>query len=608
MSRLLIGLTDVMLTFGGKPLFEGLNLSVIEGDKICLVGKNGAGKTTLMRLICGEQDFDAGERFVLGGTRIGYLAQKVEFKNGQMVKDFVLEGLPKDDHFEEKRYLADVIIGPLGLEPEWEMQNLSGGQQRRAALAKALINEPDVLMLDEPTNHLDLGAIEWLESYLASYKGALICVSHDKTFLRNISDKVFWIDRGSIRTCPSGYAQFDDWAEQIIEQEARALKNAQKKMEAEHDWTQGGVTGRRKRNVRRLRELERLREKIRTDKSSYINNTKKINAENAEIEKGSRRVAEFIKVFKSYGDKKIFENFNATFLRGDRIGLLGSNGSGKSTLLKMLIGELLPDMGTVKRAKNIQVSYFDQYRTEIDETKTLWESLCPDGGDYVFIGSADKQKARHVCGYLRDFLFDPKSAKDKVGTLSGGQQNRLMLARILANPGNVLILDEPTNDLDSDTLEMLQEILADYKGTLVLVSHDRDFLDKTVTEIIAFEGDGVVNIYAGGYTDYLLARQKEAGTGSAKAAASKEQVAAKKAPTKLSYKFKFELESLPAKIDALQNEISELNILLADSDLYSQDPDKFDAAMKRYGKAKQELEKAETRWLELEEMKEASGS
>lgn len=602
-ERLLIGLEEVTLSYGGKALFEDLNLYINEGDKICLVGKNGAGKTTLMRLINGDLEIDSGKRFCYPNTTIGYLAQTVHFKPTQTVYEFVLEGIKKDEFFEEKKHLADIIIGPLGIEADAIMNTLSGGQLRRAALAHALVEEPDILMLDEPTNHLDLEAIKWLEQYLAAYRGALVVVSHDRTFLTNISRKVFWIDRGQIRISPGGYGEFDDWQETIIEQEARALVNMQKKMEREIDWTQGGVTGRRKRNVRRLGELTRLREKLAADKASYNKVTAKIDLDPLTPLTGSKRVVEFKNVGKTFtrdGNKKtILDNFNFTLIRGDKIGILGKNGSGKSTFLKLLIGEIEQDAGYIRRAKQLTYSYFDQNRSEIDPSKTLQDTLCPDGGQYLTFGEGAKARTMHVCAYLKKFMFDPKMADHKVGTLSGGQQNRLLLAKILAEPASLMILDEPTNDLDMDTLDMLQELLADYKGTLVLVSHDRDFLDRTVTEVLAFEGDGQVQSYIGGYSDYI--EQSKPRTAPQKQVVKKEEP--KKPAAKLSYKFKFELDNLPAKIEKLEHEISELDETLADSELYTTDPEKFDAAMKRYGKAKQELEKAELRWIELEEMR-----
>lgn len=612
-DRLLYSLENINLSFGGKPLFEDLTLHISEGDKICLVGRNGAGKTTLMRLITGDLDQDSGKRFSLPNTTIGYLAQKLEYDNDQTVRDYILSALPKAQRDEDRSHQAEIVMAPLDLNGDALMGTLSGGQVRRAGLARALLEAPDLLLLDEPTNHLDLTAIEWLEQYLNAYQGALLCVSHDRTFLANISRKVFWIDRGAIRTCPKSYAEFDDWAEAIMEQEARELHNMQKKLAAEVDWTQGGVTGRRKRNMRRMRELHRLREKIKADKASYLNATRKIEADPLEIVTANKRIAEFKHVFKSFGTKPILKDFTMQILRGDRIGILGKNGSGKSTFLKLLIDEMEPDQGRIHRSKSIDISYFDQHRSDLDPKKTLWETLCPNGGDYVYLGGVEK-RARHVCGYLKDFLFDPKAARDRVGTLSGGQQNRLLLAKILSNPGNVLILDEPTNDLDMDTLDMLQGIIAEYPGTLIIVSHDRDFLDRTVTEVLAFEGDAKVESHFGGYSDYLEAKLKAEGkykpkkvpaTATASVTSPPPQ---KAASNRMSYKFIHELEKLPEKIAGLEEEINDLGLTLSDPALYMSKPEMFDAASKRLAKAKVELEKSEARWLELEEMRAASES
>jgi len=609
-ARVLISIEDAVLTFGGKPLFNGVFLYVAEGDKICLIGKNGAGKTTLMRLIMGELELDAGKRGAVPGLSIGYLEQTVRFNAADSVRKFVMSGL-KDGDGEDKEHLADMIIAPLALEPQAIMSTLSGGQLRRAALARALIAAPDILLLDEPTNHLDLNAIEWLEKYLAAYRGALICVSHDRAFLAAISRKVFWIDRGLIRTCPKGYRVFDEWAEKCLEQEARELHNMQKKLAAEIDWTQGGVTGRRKRNQRRLRELENLREKIRSDRSSYNQATNTIEIDALNVSASSKRLVEFKQVSKSFTEnnqeKPILKDFNFLISRGDRIGILGRNGSGKSTFLKLLVGELAQDSGHIFRGKTLDISYFDQNRTSLNPKKTLWETLVPSGGDYIFLGGSE-EKARHVCGYLKDFLFDPKIARDRVSTLSGGQQNRLLLAKILANPGNMLILDEPTNDLDMDTLDMLQEVLAEYQGTLLIVSHDRDFLDRTVAEVLVFEGDGKVESHIGGYSDYLRHKTGKSLENSARkkikttiTPVSEAKIPEKKSG-KISYKFKHELEQLPLKIKTLEEKILKLRKTLADADLYTSNPELFDAASYSLPEAETALEDALQRWLVLEEM------
>lgn len=611
-ERLLISLENAVLNFGGKPLFDGLSMHICEGDKICLVGKNGAGKTTLMRLIMGELELDGGTRFLLPGITIGYLAQSVDHQADDTIHDFVLSGLSEDERNESNHYLADQMMEPLDLDGSARMGTLSGGQLRRAALARALITAPDVLLLDEPTNHLDIAAIEWLENYLNDYRGAVICVSHDRAFLKTISRKVFWVDRGQIRVCPHGYAGFEEWMEGIIEQEARELQNLQKKFAAEIDWTQGGVSGRRKRNQRRLSELGRLREKLRSDKAALAERTRRIEMAAEGSTQASKIVVEYRQVSKTFTSNStsipILSNFDLRIIRGDRIGVIGKNGSGKSTFIKLLTGEVEPDAGRVFRGKTIDITYFDQNRSTLNPNKTLWDTLCPNGGDYVHVGSGDDKKPIHVCGYLKQFLFDPRLARDRVGTLSGGQQNRLLLSKILAYPGNVLILDEPTNDLDMDTLDMLQEMLADYDGTLIIVSHDRDFLDRTVTEILAFEGDGVIEAHMGGYSDYITKKKQSLVEPSPRRKPGYTPIVGadpglrRDDKKKMSFKYKHELEKLPSKIAELEVEIVQLRDMLNDADLYTRSPKEFDRASLRFTQAQEELERAELRWLELEEM------
>jgi len=559
-ETLLLSVQDSVISFGGKKLFDGLSFNICEGDKICLVGKNGAGKTTLMNIITGTQGLDDGERWIFPGTTIGYLRQEVAPKPGQTVFDFVFEELKPEEgqNAEEalamKSYKVDIVIRPLDLQPEDRMDKLSGGQLRRAALARALVEDPDILLMDEPTNHLDLEIIEWLETYLKGWRGALVCVSHDKTFLANVSDKVFWLDRGRLHN-----------RERILAQEL--------------EWASKGVKARRKRNVRRVQMVKEASERLRQDKSAFKRMMARVEMPEGELaELSSKIVVEFKSVQKSFNedgrDIPILDKFNLRIMRGDRIGILGKNGSGKTTFIRLLIKELLPDSGTVKLKKEIEFSYFDQRRRDLDPEKTLWSTMCPDGGDHVNV----RGKSRHVIGYLKDFLFDPSIAQQKVGTLSGGQKNRLMLARVLANPKNLLILDEPTNDLDMDTLDMLEEVLSQYDGTLLVVSHDRDFLDQTVTKILAFEGDSKIEGYIGGYSDYIEAKKKfnakekknEKHITESKASPAAPSSSTKSKSKKLSYKLEYELEHLPKKIEAL---------------------------------ARDELETAETRWLEIEEMR-----
>jgi len=605
-APLILSIHDAFVTFGLKPLFEDLSLNIHQGDKICLVGKNGAGKTTLMHMITGEKELDGGVRWINPGTTIGYLTQDAAPRTGQTVFDYIFSGLPKDKQIEDYHYMVEMMLEPFELVASDNVDNLSGGQIRRAALARALVEEPDILMLDEPTNHLDLEAIEWMEEYLKGYRGTLLCVSHDKTFLANITDKIFWLDRSNIRVCPKGFGHFDEWSSMLLDQEARELAKREKLVAQEVEWASKGVKARRKRNMRRVENMQKAREKLKADKSLFNKTMRKVDLEPIEPSQVSKVLCEFHRVHKEFTHadhkKVILDGFNLRVMKGDRIGILGKNGSGKTSFLKMLIGELEPDKGTIKRAKTVEISYFDQKRQDLNPKKSLWDTLCPDGGDYVSVGG----KFRHVCSYLKDFLFDPKSAKDLVGTLSGGQKNRLLLAKILANPGNFLILDEPTNDLDMDTLEMLEELLANYSGTIFVVSHDRDFLDQTVSKVLAFEGNGQVDGYIGGYSDYLIeSGKKKPDSTPKKPIKPKDKQEKSKTPNetkKISYKIQYELDNLPTKISSLEKEIEQLHHIMADPDLYMNNPEKFEKTSRRINKAEEELEAAENRWIELSEM------
>lgn len=597
-EKLLLHVRDALVTFGKKPLFESLEFSILEGDKIALVGKNGAGKTTLMNIITGSRHLDDGERWQLDGTVVGYLQQEITPKAGQTVRDFVKEHIRADEEVEAVDYRIDAVLHPLELSPDDRMDVLSGGQLRRAALARALVEDPDILLLDEPTNHLDLDVIEWLENYLKNFRGAVVCVSHDRAFLSAMSDKVFWLDRGRMRVCPKGFKDFEDWQTALIEQEARELKNRQKWVEMEEEWASRGVPARRKRNQKRLAMMKEERAKLKSDLSSYKRMIAKIEITPPESELSSKIVAEFTRVHKSFDHRKILDGFSLRVLRGDRIGILGKNGSGKTTFLKLLVGEMQPDAGTIKRARELQVSYFDQTRSDLRPDWSMWRTLLPNGGDYINVMG----KTRHVCGYLKDFLFDPADALQAVGSLSGGQKNRLMLAKVLANPGNLLILDEPTNDLDMETLDMLEEILIAYTGTLIVVSHDRDFLDQTVSKILAFEGDAKIEACIGGYSDYLEAKREKAEPKKKKIKEMEEFEAPKPSSKKLSYNLQYELDNLPTKIAAFETEIAELTGKLQNNDFYMEDKDGFAQAVRYLERARKRLDAALTRWVELEDM------
>lgn len=614
-SSLVLSVEDAAVSFGKTPLFEGLSFNIHRGDKISLVGKNGAGKTTLMKIISGDKELDSGTRWQEKGLVIGYLKQeaKADYPE-QNVYDFVYSGLSKDKQTEEYTYMVQMVIEPFGLNAEDKLENLSGGQLRRCAIARSLIEEPDILLLDEPTNHLDLEAIKWMEDYLKSYRGTVLCISHDKTFLANMSDKVFWLDRSNIRVCPKGFGHFEEWSQMLLEQEERELIKRQKIVNMEVEWASKGIKARRKRNIRRLEEMKEARENLKKDKSLFNQATSKLEIkEISDATRDSKIVVEFFNVNKSYnndaGEKIILDRFNFKVMKGDRIGILGKNGSGKTSFLKLVTGQMKPDMGKVKISKNADISYFDQKREGLKLDESLWRNLSPEGGDYVNVGG----KQRHVCGYLKDFMFDPKQARDLVSTLSGGQKNRLMLSKVLAYPGNFMILDEPTNDLDMDTLDMLEEILSKYTGTLFVVSHDRDFLDQTVTQTLAFEGNGVVNSYLGGYSDYLQELEKNSGEtqkpekkqtkSEAKNRENSKQNKAKSA--KLTYKHKFELDNLPKKIKQLEKDILELKDIISDSNLYMQDPEKFDKTVKAIDTKQTELEQSEEKWLNLLELEES---
>jgi len=595
---IIVSIQEASVSFSKTTLFKDLSFNIHEGNKICIIGKNGAGKTTLMNMIVGTQIFDSGKRIELSGLTIGYLTQDIKFSPDQKVYDYLFSGLKVENQNEDSSYMIDMIAHPLQLDLENIMKNLSGGQLRRASLAKTLIENPDLLLLDEPTNHLDFESVQWLENYLRTYRGTLVCISHDRTFLKNISDKVFWLDRGKIRICPKGYGHFEEWSNKLLGQEARELKNREKILGLEEDWANRGVRARRKRNVRRLEEMKAERELLKKDKSLFEKNIQKMELEPMSPTLGSKVIAEFIKVSKKFTEgvrsKTILDQFNIRILKGDKIGVLGNNGSGKTSFLKMLIGDLQIDSGKIKLAKNIEISYFDQTRSNLKENDSLWKNLCPNG-DYINVMG----KTRHVCGYLKDFLFDPKDATNDVNTLSGGQKNRLLLAKTLANPGNLLILDEPTNDLDMDTLDMLEDILANYKGTLFVVSHDRDFLDQTVNKILAFEGDGGVEVHIGGYSDY----EKNRKTSDIKIAKKQKEDRVKiKEVKKLTYKLQYELDGLPKKVENLNKELSEINKQFADPNFFS-NSELRDVLLHKSSKLSQLVSDLEDRWLELESMR-----
>lgn len=584
MAPPLISLRDVSLTFGGKPLFKGLFNNITKGDKTCLVGNNGSGKSTFLKIVCGQVDIDQGERFVQPGTRFSYLPQDVWLDSHQTTQEFVMQAGCAS-------FEAEEMLDLLKMDRNRLMADFSGGERRRVALARALVGNPDVLLLDEPTNHLDLPTIEWLEEFLKSYTGALLTISHDRTFLERVSTSCLWLDRGVLHRHNQGFKNFDAWSDHLLAEEEKHLNKMNTKLKEEMHWLHRGVTARRRRNQGRLRELNKLREERR----AYLSGrTGKLKISGADSEGGSKLVIEAHAISKTLGDKTLIQNFSIRILRGDRIGILGPNGAGKTTLIRLLAGILPPDTGTVRLGQTIDLIYFDQLRDSLKPTETLWETLCATGGDHVTV----QGQPRHVMAYLKDFLFDEKQARAPVSILSGGEKNRLALAKALTQPGNVLILDEPTNDLDMDTLDLLVEMLGDFTGTLLIVSHDRDFLDKLTTSIIGLEGDGLIRECVGGYQDYIhqYPPQKKI-----EKETSKEVVERPKSPRRISYHEKREYEMLPTRMDKLMKEISESEARLENPSFYTTHPQEFVKVTQSLAVAKEELSQAETRWLELDE-------
>jgi ATP-binding cassette subfamily F protein uup len=587
-------LRDIHLTFGGTPLLEGAEMALSAGERLCLVGRNGSGKSTLLKIAAGLIQPDGGERFLQPGTTLRYLPQEPDLAGFTTTLAYVEGGLaPGDDH-----YRATYLLEQLGLTGQEAPSRLSGGEARRAALARALAPEPDILLLDEPTNHLDLPAIEWLEAELKSARSAMVLISHDRRFLDNLSQATVWLSDGRTRRLDRGFAAFEAWRDEILEQEEVARHKLDRKIASEMEWLHKGVTARRKRNQGRLRALYELRARRRAAKMPAGMAALEASAG----EPSGQLVIEARKISKSYGGKPIVTDFSTRIQRGDRIGIIGPNGAGKTTLLNLLTGQLAPDAGSVKLGANLQMATLDQCRDSLDPTVTLAAALTGGRGDTVAIGN----RSQHVIGYMKEFLFSADQANTPVGVLSGGERGRLILARALARPSNLLVLDEPTNDLDLETLDLLQEMLSDYDGTVLLVSHDRDFLDRVVTSVIASEGHGRWREYAGGFSDMVMQR----GTGIEKKAVEKPRKVKEGEPPrrpappaprrKLSFKDEHALKTLPARIETLQAEIAKLQAALADPALYSRDRAAFDKAATALHEREAALAQAEHDWLELE--------
>jgi ABC transport system ATP-binding/permease protein len=584
----LISLRDISLSFGGKPLFQGLFNNISKGDKTCLVGRNGSGKSTFLKIICGQMDLDEGERFVQPGTRFSYLPQDVWLEPTQTPKQFVMQSGCAS-------FQADEILDFLKMDRDRLMEGFSGGERRRVALARALVDNPDVLLLDEPTNHLDLPTIEWLEDYLRAYDGALLTISHDRTFLERVSTSCLWLDRGALHRHNKGFADFEVWSDYLMAEEEKHLSKINVRLKEELHWLHRGVTARRKRNQGRLRELHKLRDQKR---SLLANKIGKLKLASADTELGSKLVVETKSISKSYGEKILINNFSTRILRGDRIGIIGPNGTGKTTLIRILAGLLVPDSGTIRLGKTVDLIYFDQLRDSLKPNDTLWQNLCETGGDHVTV----QGEPRHVMAYLKDFLFEEKQIRSPVGILSGGEKNRLALAKAFTKPGNLLILDEPTNDLDMDTLDLLIEMLSDYKGTLIIVSHDRDFLDKLTTSVIGLEGDGVIREAVGGYQDYVRQYPSQKKPPKMDKAPPKESMEKPKSLRRITYNDKREYDLLPGKMDELMKQIAGCEARLEDPAFYQNHPHEFVKVTEMLAKAREELSRCETRWLELDEL------
>ncbi|WP_077148247.1 ABC-F family ATP-binding cassette domain-containing protein [Sphingopyxis sp. KK2] len=580
------------LVQGSGWLFQDLDIYVGERDRLALIGRNGAGKTTLLKLLAGQIDPDKGKRVIVPGTHVVMLEQEPDFRAFATLMDFAVAGADAPPEHE-----VAAIADQLGIDMSRTAASASGGERRRAALARALAQNPDVLLLDEPTNHLDLAAIDWLESWLARYTGAFVAISHDRTFLTRLTRQTLWLDRGSIRRKEIGFGGFEEWSDAVAAEEARAAQRLDSKLRLEAHWLERGVTARRKRNQGRLEKLKEMR----ATRAAMIGGpgVAKLGLANDDVRSKSVIVAEGVS--KSFGDRTIIRNFDFRVQRGDRIGIVGANGAGKSTLLKLLTGEIEPDSGKITLAPTLDGIVIDQQRSLLSPEKRVRDILA-DGGDWVEVRGVKK----HIQGYLKEFLFDPGVVEASVGALSGGERSRLLLAREFARESNLLVLDEPTNDLDLETLDLLQEVIADYAGTVLLVSHDRDFLDRTVTVTLGLDGSGKVDIVAGGYADWEAKRVKPTAA-KAKSASTEAAPQPPQVRKKLSYKDQRDYDLLPARIEAIEKEMAGIETELSDGNLFTRDHARFTALTAKLEALREEKAAAEDRWLELAEQVETLG-
>ena len=595
-----ISLKNIFLSFGEKQIFEGLNLLVQPRDRIALVGRNGSGKSTLLKVLQGLVIQDEGERILSKGLSVGYMEQDPNLSEFVTLKDYVCSGVLVSDYHEGEK-----VAQNLGVDLDMPVNVSSGGERRRAALTKLIAENHDIMLLDEPTNHLDVEAIEWLEAELKGLSKSFIVISHDRKFLSNLTNDTIWVDRGQARRCSIGFGGFEAWRDKIWHEEDEKIHKLNRKIRSESRWAVEGISARRKRNQGRLRNLE----KLRAERQSYISRTGLAKMKLESRTKSGQLVLKADKVSKSFGEKCIIRNFSIQIRKGDRIGIVGPNGIGKSTLLKILLGEVIPDLGTAKLGSNLIVAKFDQMREQLNLENSLWQNLTDDptmkasgkAGQIMVRG-----KSKHVAGYLKEFLFSESQLRSPVKSLSGGEKARLLLAKLMARESNLLILDEPTNDLDLETLDLLQEVIAEYEGTVLLISHDRDFLNRTVDTSIILTGQGEFVKIAGCWEDYNNLKAKNETQNKAEYLDKKKNVSKppkREMPSKAEFSFvdKHRLDEIPNLIDRLEYEIKQLETFLSDSNLYFEHPNKFEKASAALIERQAEMKKLEDEWFKLEE-------
>ena len=593
-KQVYLSLQECSFSYTKNPILKSISISIHKNDKIALVGKNGVGKSTLMQILAKEKKPGGGEIWFEPTVKIGFLKQRDKFELDISIEEYLISEIRKKEP-QNHIFKIDMICKELKIEKNFKINNLSGGLIRKVFLAELLINEPDVLLLDEPTNHLDIESIEWLEDYLKkNFKGAFLVVSHDREFLNYTTNKVFWMDRGNIKISPKGFENFESWSSEIIEHEKRKLKNESNLIKNELNWLSKGVKARRKRNIRRKENIFELRSKFKKEKSEFIKSISNIRFSNTQnFELGPNIIAQFFNVSKNfYNEKKeikLFKDFNYKLMRGDKIGILGKNGSGKSTFFKLLINELKPDLGTVKLRKYIEYSYFDQNGDQFNEYKSIKENMIPGGGDYIEVNNIK----RHICGYLKNFLFDPSNVNDNVITLSGGQRNRLLLAKILSNPKQLIILDEPTNDLDIETLDILIDFIQEYKGTVLIASHDRDFLDKTTNKLFYF-ANNKIEISLDNCSEFLNKKRLN------KNNIIKNEISLIQKKIKPQNNEK-KIKQVLKKMEKIEEKIRVSSMILTDSTLLKSDKNRFNEIAEEIKNHQIELSVLEKEWIELEE-------